>query len=860
MALDRDTNIEIRTTGAATNGPGFSGSVGTPQLSLSDCACTSNSTTITSSTGGFTSGMVGCTLNVLTTNGSVQRGQYLITGRSDTHTITVDRSPCPYAGTGGFPATVSAGTDYTQQASPQASGTHGGTDSTGLNFTDSTAGAFTSAMVGNSIWLASGSGISAGKPTSLSLQSSLTVAGASQTLATNLTFDFCMSQPSGNEADLNGGTALTASGSPGQVTTGGVNYNPSRSFNGSSQYFYNAASSEANFAVNQAFTIATRIYVASSCGNSYAFGKFQNGSNFAGWGLNVWGANNNANFALVDTSGNAIYAGFTLTSNAWHDVLITYSGNHDISGVTVYVDGSSVAITNNGNTLTAGSTTTNSYGLYVGCRCDSSLWFTGDLSHICVWSRVLQSVEISYWHSTPWMLEGALSTVGLYQVTSVTNANTVVLDRYAGGSTTGCAWALGGAWYGLDGTLSTLLNACAAGNAIWQKQGTYTLTANQTLSAAGSATYPITWQGYAATRGDNPNGSTRPLMAEGSYTTTISGNFWALTGLRFTCSANAASLTLSGSNQTILWCQLFNTNASGSGHGYYLSGVSNLMIGCEAAAMTAAAFRVEAQSVRILDCWAHDSNYGVFIDANETGAPILGSFIEQCNYGVQVSVAGSTVKDCTIANCGIGFQGNTAGQELLFNNLFVYNALAQKISAAQNSNLALYNNLYGNSSNRTAMPTGLGDTATDPAFGALKSWTDLASTHGTSVVTSVSGGLNTYFQVGDYICIQAGTNWVAGTYRITAISSGSMTLATDPTSATATSGIARTLRTGIETSDARTGSSTFVNAQGLGLALGVGAASAPAQGAWQPAYSSSGGSSGPSIGVTKYIGVSRSAT
>lgn len=65
---------------------------------------------------------------------------------------------------GGYdPGISGAATDYSQQNAAQASGTHGSTSGAGsTTFVDSTANAFTSAMVGNAIWIASGTNFQVG--------------------------------------------------------------------------------------------------------------------------------------------------------------------------------------------------------------------------------------------------------------------------------------------------------------------------------------------------------------------------------------------------------------------------------------------------------------------------------------------------------------------------------------------------------------------------------------------------------------------------------------------------------------------------------------------------------------------------
>ena len=92
MALSATTVFEMRSGGSDTNGGGYV-STGTdysqqnsPQLSVSDGACTGD-TTLTSATGGFTTAMIG---NLLYLSSGTER--YQITARADTNTVTIDRN------------------------------------------------------------------------------------------------------------------------------------------------------------------------------------------------------------------------------------------------------------------------------------------------------------------------------------------------------------------------------------------------------------------------------------------------------------------------------------------------------------------------------------------------------------------------------------------------------------------------------------------------------------------------------------------------------------------------------------------------------------------------------------------------
>lgn len=107
MAIGVATIWRVRTGGNDANGGGFDATISgagtdysqqdSPQLSLTDIAC-SATTTVTSATGGFTSAMIGNAIRI--SGGGATAGWYFITARTDTNTITVDRTP----------GTVTAGT------------------------------------------------------------------------------------------------------------------------------------------------------------------------------------------------------------------------------------------------------------------------------------------------------------------------------------------------------------------------------------------------------------------------------------------------------------------------------------------------------------------------------------------------------------------------------------------------------------------------------------------------------------------------------------------------------------------------------------------------------------------------------
>jgi hypothetical protein len=102
MAINATTNWYVRASGNVLNGGGFDSAISgagtnfadqdSPQLSPSDLATPSaGSTTLTSVSGGFTSAMIGNCIRIASGT-NFTPGYYFITARTDTNTVTLDRT------------------------------------------------------------------------------------------------------------------------------------------------------------------------------------------------------------------------------------------------------------------------------------------------------------------------------------------------------------------------------------------------------------------------------------------------------------------------------------------------------------------------------------------------------------------------------------------------------------------------------------------------------------------------------------------------------------------------------------------------------------------------------------------------
>lgn len=160
------------------------------------------------------------------------------------------------------------------------------------------------------------------------------------------------------------------------------------------------------------------------------------------------------------------------------------------------------------------------------------------------------------------IVSGTSFTVGFYEVISVVPGVSITLDR-----TCSTAAASGGV-VNIGGAISRLGDAGSAfvaGNKVWVN-GSFTLSAIDTVSAAGTITLPITIEGYGTTRGDGYQGrdAVGALITSNFPTLTYSGNF-ALnaSGANIIVKYLNVSTARSGYSITAAWVQCCKaTNSS----------------------------------------------------------------------------------------------------------------------------------------------------------------------------------------------------------------------------------------------------------------------------------------------------------
>lgn len=308
-------------------------------------------------------------------------------------------------------------------------------------------------------------------------------------------------------------------------------------------------------------------------------------------------------------------------------------------------------------------------------------------------------------------------TQGRYEIVSV-SGTTATLDRVAGtASSTGGAGKLGGC---LALPTDALLELVVAGNIVYIKAGTYTLTGAITIAADGTAALPVQVIGYNATRGDNPTGTDRPLISGGSNTLTFNGAYWDFSHIRVTTTTsvgfavafsrvyNCASHNASGSNGYTAFSTLSNTFAS--------------FISCEASCSAGVGFfgTTANYPITYLWCYSHDCAMDCFQSRGHNSV-FAFCIADNANKGINVYANIPTIVNSTIYNCTYGIycdRSSNLGQQVYFANNIISNCTYGIYASAGvlRSIEGEYNNIYACATDRTNFPALPNDNDVDPQF------------------------------------------------------------------------------------------------------------------------------------------------
>jgi hypothetical protein len=125
-------------------------------------------------------------------------------------------------------------------------------------------------------------------------------------------------------------------------------------------------------------------------------------NNFIGYEVFLGSSGNPAIWIINNYSGNnylELNIANDLTDGLWHHVVFTYSGSRTGTGVSIYIDGSSVTPNIINNTLSGTSVSTKQ--LTFGARRDGTSPLTAQIDDLRIYDRVLSASEVSDWYNNP---------------------------------------------------------------------------------------------------------------------------------------------------------------------------------------------------------------------------------------------------------------------------------------------------------------------------------------------------------------------------------------------------------------------------------------------------------------------------
>lgn len=370
---------------------------------------------------------------------------------------------------------------------------------------------------------------------------------------------------------------------------------------------------------------------------------------------------------------------------------------------------------------------------------------------------------------------GGFCVVGWYEITVFTDTSTVTLDRTPNSGTAGvaCTGNVGGA-LNVGALEDSFFEAIVGGNTVWIKSGTYTAGAAISIaSTASTTTSPSAIQGYSTTRGDNPMGSTRPLIALAANEVTF-GQYQNLRYLRFTMT-NVFGVTLS-TGEVAEFSFFLNTSTTTGRNALNAVGSYAGIFACEAVSQNGIGIKIQASYDRIIGCYVHDSDTGISLTlgtslienviAHNRTVAILGAYITAS----QNSFYG------TLAKQGIGANLNGSNSEQLYNNILYGFVTGITNSSNLLSSGGDYNDYYNNTTDVTNFSKGPHDLAVDPQFTAATEITGATATTSGSVLTQGGGDFSTVTDSVDFLHVLSGTGVTTGGYLITSHTATTLTV------------------------------------------------------------------------------------
>lgn len=390
---------------------------------------------------------------------------------------------------------------------------------------------------------------------------------------------------------------------------------------------------------------------------------------------------------------------------------------------------------------------------------------------------------------------GGHFTTGRYEVTSLSGSD-AVLDRACANaaSESSGTWKLGGALSLQDSTDSTVLKQMSAGNKLYIKAGTYTLTGTLNVSAtAGTATAHIVYEGFNSTPGDLPlpGSGNQPIIKGGVF---LFGQYYRITNLQL--EHTAGDLIQNGGNNVTLVNNKIIERSTSANIAAIAPGTYWTIIGNEIISYNGYGIK-HSNDIVVQNNYFHDSNIGIQNNGsgNNYSNHYVNNIFESMVTGGITWTAAETTGDIVTGNTFFGGVSNKTGygvnfatgnaDKFLMHNIFY--GLATAIQAADaadaNQGTPIYSNwnaFNNNTANTSNAVLGTNDITSDPGFKNVAQITGTAGSLSASTLTDNSADFSNVVNNQDFIYVISGTGATAGVYAITGHTTHTLTLGTAP--------------------------------------------------------------------------------
>jgi hypothetical protein len=283
------------------------------------------------------------------------------------------------------------------------------------------------------------------------------------------------------------------------------------------------------------------------------------------------------------------------------------------------------------------------------------------------------------------LLGGTNVTAGYYEIIAVVAGVSIQVDRNC---TTGSGAAMtikiGGATATI-GSIGLSTNHVQPGNYVWIK-GTFTGLLSDNIAMAGTASLPVTVEGYNTTRGDGylgrSNNGSGPLITTnfpsltyaGAQRINPSGSYIIIKYLTVITNNGTTAISVTGNN-IIYGCSVVNNNTTSAAGGLNASAgglVANCDVSLPSGVAGAIGVNITATGGKCICCRVSNAGgTGIVLTA---GGVAIGNLVFSCGIGIftNTTTTSGIIWSNTIANIsgdGINIVTGTTAQSLIGMNM-----------------------------------------------------------------------------------------------------------------------------------------------------------------------------------------------